>query len=273
MSSIGGWFTVEREIIDKAIFNDKSLLQLYIYLRSQAKFKPIEKLIDNKTVTLQPGQLTLGSRQLASVLVTSPTTAHRMLKKLEKMNEISIYPFKSCSLITLNYWPTETPKSETPSKPVISSDLCVFFTDNETQMKHKRNADETQMKPPIESNKDKKIKENIYSDFEKEFEEWWSKYPNKKGKGDAISKWVALRKNGTTVEQLTKALDNYIAEIKRKGTDKDYIKYGSTFLGKKKGWEDYVNVEPEPEPYKPPIDPDMQDLIEQARRDGFFDDR
>jgi len=156
VTAIGGWFRVERDIIDKAVFEDKSLLQIYIYLRSQAKYMSTEKLIDNKKVTLQPGQLTLGSRQLGSALGVSPATAYRLLKKLEKLNEITIHPYKSCSLITMNYWPTETSKSETPSKPVIPTDSGDISPEDETQMKRKRNADETQMKTPIESKKDKK---------------------------------------------------------------------------------------------------------------------
>lgn len=89
---------------------------------------------------------------------------------------------------------------------------------------------------------------HIYEQFTKEFDQWWDKYPNKKGKGEARDRWVSLRKKGVTVEQLNVALDNYLAEIKRRGTDKDYIKYGSTFLGKKKGWEDYINVEQKQSP-------------------------
>jgi len=228
---------VEHEIIDKAIFEDKSLLQVYIYLRSQAKYKPTEKLIDNKTVILQPGQLTLGSRQLASIIGTSPTTAHRLLKKLEKLGEITVTPFKSCSLITLNYWPTEKQKSETPSNPTATSDTAEILPVDETQTKHKRNTNKTQMKTPIDSNNvEGKKKENIYSPVIAYLNQkaGTSYKPTTKKNKELIDARV---NEGATLEDFKTVIDKKTTEWK--GTEYEQYLRPVTLFGTK--FEGYLN--------------------------------
>lgn len=210
-----GWFKTERDIIDKAIFNDKSLLQLYIYLRSQAKWKPTERIIDGQKAIIQPGQLTVGSRELASILGTSPTTAYRMLKKLEKLGEIEIKTFKSCSLITLIFWPEENEKdtkSETPPRPEKSTDKGQFRNTDETQMKREWNTDETQMKTPIEINKDRNLyKEYIYTIFQ----HWNSKkIIVHRELTDSLKGHINARLKHYSVNEILEAIDNYDTILK-----------------------------------------------------------
>ena len=227
-----GWFSVERNIIDKAIFQDKSLLQLYVYLRSQAKWKPVERLIDGKKVIIQPGELTTGSRELAGILGVSPSTAYRLLKKLEKLGDITIKKHHSCSQIRLAYWPTEVPKSETPTNPDISRGAVKKLPFCETQMKHEWNANETQMKTPIERYKYKK------NNYTCEFESFWFEYPRKKEKAKAFKVWNARLREGHTADEMITAAKNYATECV--GRDEKYIKHGSTFIGPDKPFLEYI---------------------------------
>ena len=80
-------------------------------------------------------------------------------------------------------------------------------------------------------------------------------FPNKKGKS-AVSKKAMreLAEAGETV--VIAAVENYKAEIQRKGTEEKYILHGSTFFNGR--WRDYV-VEDKPE----------EPMTQQQRRKSF----
>lgn len=75
-------------------------------------------------------------------------------------------------------------------------------------------------------------------DWLSEFEEWWSGYPKKRGRQAAEKSWRSLRKRRVTVEELTVARDRYVAEVRAKGTDLEFVKHGSTFLAG--AWLDFA---------------------------------
>ena len=77
------------------------------------------------------------------------------------------------------------------------------------------------------------------------FDRAWELFPNKKGKS-AVSKKAMreLAEAGETV--VIAAIENYKAEIQRKGTEEKYILHGSTFFNGR--WRDYAVDETETEP-------------------------
>ena len=76
----------------------------------------------------------------------------------------------------------------------------------------------------------------------KAFEELWSRYPRKKGKERARGHFKAQVKTEEDLLKINKALDNYIAEIKRMGVEEEHIKHGSTWFNH--NWEDDVTYKP-----------------------------
>ena len=103
------------------------------------------------------------------------------------------------------------------------------------------------VKPIPDSNPDDKpnSKPDIInnSDLEIEFEELWSKYPNKKDKTKALKYYKDARKKGTTKEEVSLGIDNYNKEISIKKTEKKYIKHGSTWFYNK-CWQDEYDFTP-----------------------------
>jgi hypothetical protein len=83
----------------------------------------------------------------------------------------------------------------------------------------------------------KKEKKEIATDVG--FEEFWKKYPRKVGKKDALEKWNARLAEGVTVEELMNALNNYNRQITENHTEEKYIKHPSTFLSKKRYFDDF----------------------------------
>lgn len=93
------------------------------------------------------------------------------------------------------------------------------------------------------SNNNISDKSDIDSDLEKRFDNLWKIYPNKKGKPRAFAAYKKAIKTGTTDELIKAGIENYLAEIKAKNTQKSFIKHGSTWFNGK-GWEDDYDLSP-----------------------------
>jgi hypothetical protein len=83
---------------------------------------------------------------------------------------------------------------------------------------------------------------------ETEFEEFWATYKRHGGKTPSLKCWLKLRQKGVSHEDLKNAAANYIRECENVGR---FVKDGSTFLGPKEYWKDYVTA-PDPPPYADP---------------------
>lgn len=72
------------------------------------------------------------------------------------------------------------------------------------------------------------------------FEEFWSVYPKKVGKGDAYKKYKARLNDGWSPQELKTAAQNYVAKCERERTDKKYIKHPNTFLSETTPFVDFL---------------------------------
>ncbi|QHM53350.1 helix-turn-helix domain-containing protein [Pediococcus acidilactici] len=82
-----------------------------------------------------------------------------------------------------------------------------------------------------------------------QFESLWTLYPNKKGKETAWKSYSSSIKAGVTDDDIRQGINNYLAEIKAKGTPKRYIKHGGTWF-RQKGWEDEYDTTPDTAPIR-----------------------
>ncbi|KAF0362556.1 helix-turn-helix domain-containing protein [Pediococcus acidilactici] len=84
------------------------------------------------------------------------------------------------------------------------------------------------------------------------FESLWTLYPNKKGKETAWKSYSSSIKAGVTDDDIRQGINNYLAEIKAKGTPKRYIKHGGTWF-RQKGWEDEYDKTPDTTSRRRPV--------------------
>ena len=73
-----------------------------------------------------------------------------------------------------------------------------------------------------------------------DFERVWDVYPRKIGKSSAYAKYCARLKDGWTKEQLLEATLGYAAQVRRLGTEKEYIKHAQTFFGPNTPFTDFL---------------------------------
>ncbi|UED72115.1 phage replisome organizer N-terminal domain-containing protein [Brevibacillus sp. HD3.3A] len=108
----------------------------------------------------------------------------------------------------------------------------------------------------IEKDKNKKIT----SGYTPEFESFWSVYPKKISKKEAVKKWSTRLKEKVEPETLIQAATNYAIECKKRGTSPEFIMHPSTFLGPNEKYADYISP-PEPPTPQPPKKPDGDDFL------------
>ena len=99
------------------------------------------------------------------------------------------------------------------------------------------------------------------STLESDFEKLWKLYPKKIGKKPALAAYkraMSRKKNPATNRQIQDGIVAYRQLIKSKGTEKRFVKDGSTFFNQE-AWNDYLEVvkeeREEQEARKPKFDP------------------
>jgi hypothetical protein len=82
-------------------------------------------------------------------------------------------------------------------------------------------------------------------EYSKEFLDFWEQYPRKNNKHLAYAKYKELTEEcNVPHEQIIQASKNYTKACQEKGTGIKYIMHGSTFLGPRDRWRDYLELDP-----------------------------
>jgi hypothetical protein len=133
-----------------------------------------------------------------------------------------------------------------PTKPDFSgrkrTQKSVTDTEN-TQSKGKETAPSTGALPlETKPTGRKKAAGKATDEYSADFEAWWTVYPRKDEKRVAYGHYQQRIKEGVTADILLAAAKNYATYCKTNGKEKEFIKMASTFLSKKRRFEDWVNM-------------------------------
>lgn len=110
------------------------------------------------------------------------------------------------------------------------------------QMYNKRTPEiEIEIEKELDIDKNIDAKEKQKNSISNDFEEIWSLYPKKSGKDVAKKKYINAIKEGVSNNLIKNKIEEYKKQIKNSGTDKKYIKNGSTWFNQK-GWEDEYDI-------------------------------
>lgn len=211
-----GWIKLHRKLIDNPIMQKPELLQLFIYCLLKANHETQRIIFNGQEIEIKSGQFITGRNAMAKDLKQNPKSTYNRLQILKNIEILDIKTNNKFSLVTVRNYE--------------------LYQSQETKKDSKKDNQRTTRGQPEDTNKnDKNDKNNIYGDF---FEKCWALYPNKKGKG-SISK-TKIKKLYDTVgeEQFIRCIERYKKETT--GTDKQYIKHGSTFFNS--GYVDYLDA-------------------------------
>lgn len=96
------------------------------------------------------------------------------------------------------------------------------------------------------NNQERNIKENFKENIKERFNEFWSLYPKKVKKEDALKRYKTHIKTQKEHEKVISGLKSYLKEIETSNTQKQYILHPSTFLNQKKYLDEFEEEEIKP---------------------------
>lgn len=76
--------------------------------------------------------------------------------------------------------------------------------------------------------------------YSTDFEDFWTVYPRKVGKGEAYKKYLARLNDGWSPEQLLQSAKKYRTQIVNERTEEKYVKHAKTFLSENTPFADYL---------------------------------
>jgi hypothetical protein len=185
---MSGWIKIHRDINQHWIWQDNNYLKWWLDILLEVNHTEADVLIKGTVLKCGRGEKLYSLDTWANRWNTNKSKVNRFLKMLEKQNMILL-------------------KSETHTtrlKVCKYDDYQDKDSKSETQMKRKRNANETQVKP-IQERKEREEGKEVYIDddfvfydaevLEFSFDEFWNLYPNKTNKKSAKAKFDKLTKS------------------------------------------------------------------------------
>lgn len=232
-----------RTLKNRVVTKDAHHLAIWVWLLMKACKFPTEVDFGGDVITLKPGQYTTGRKEIAEALSVNESKVYRVLKRFESEHLIEQRTDRQCTLITIVQWD----KYQEDEQPT------------EQQVNNERTTNEQRVNTNKESKERKKVN-NIVQETEKEFDLLWNMYPKKSGRKDALRHYKAAKKQGVTFAEVRDGIIAYKNYIEKTGTEKQFIKMGSTFFCQRSWEDDYevparkpkpsVPAQPEPPKYR-----------------------
>lgn len=244
-----GWIKLHRKVCNSFVWTNSDQLKLWLLILMKASHDDHRFLFNGKQVDVSSGQLVTGRDALAFEFNDGVSRDHRVVartlwrwvKQFEKEQMLSIKSTAQYSVITvINYGLYQ----ESDHQVSIDCPSTVHQVSTYKNVKNEEN-----------------INTRANSTLESDFEKLWKLYPKKIGKKPALAAYkrsMTRKKNPATNRQIQDGIVAYRQLINSKGTEKRFVKDGSTFFNQE-SWNDYLEVvkeeRDEQEARKPKFDP------------------
>lgn len=205
MSEAKGYIKLYRQTLENpVVMKDADHIAIWIYLLLNATHKGYSILFNGKRTDLLPGQLITGRRSIAQILKISDSKVQRVLKLFEIEHQIEQQTTTKNRLISVINWN--------------------LYQSSEPQNDHGRTTTEHKQ----ECKNDKKQITSVF------FDRFWSVYPKKEGKQEALKAFEKLNPSPELLEQILKALE-------KQKTDREFKKARGEFVPAWKNAQGWLN--------------------------------
>lgn len=221
-----GYIKIYRTMFEHFLWDEKpfSKAQAWIDLLQLANIKDSRALIKGKVVTVKRGQLFRAANTLADRWGWNRKKVLNFLKLLESEKMVTTEGTPAGTLITIEKYAKYNAlgtESDTPDGTTSGQPRDNLGTSNKKNNKNKNN--------------------KYTPSLEQEFDLLWNMYPKKSGRKDALRHYKAAKKQGVTFAEVRDGIMAYKNYIEKTGTEKQFIKMGSTFFCQR-SWEDDYEV-------------------------------
>lgn len=201
-----GVFTVHRGIFDHPLFEGEaySRRDAWLWLVGNAVWKPTKARIAGKIVQLERGQLAYSERFMAKAWGWSKSKVHRFLGRLKTEAMIELKTDHETNHITIcnydNYQFSRTAdrtESEPASGPGADQERTKEEEGNKERIDNVRSLADAAVNPKLRKRT---------SGGDPSFIEFYSAYPRRQSKQDAIKAYAQVRKSGVEHEAIMRGL-------------------------------------------------------------------
>lgn len=205
-----GWIKLNRKLLQSPCFQNRELLQLWIWLLLSVNHEEGKAMIGNQIIKVSSGQTLTGRNKIAEATGLNSSKVERLLKVLEIEQQIEQQTFTKYRIITVTNW----------------NKYQIVEQQSEQQVNNKRTASEHK-----QEGKEGKEKPSCA------FDEFWKAYPKKKNKGQAEKAWSKIKQPSEILQQILEALKWQKASQDWTKENGQFIPHPATYLNGR-AWED-----------------------------------
>lgn len=223
-----GYIKLWRKIQDNPLWKErrkfsKAEAWIDIIMEAQHSPEPDQVLIGNTMIICNRGECIKSLETWSKRWGWTKSATRRFLSLLKNMGNID----------------TESVTVTTRIKVINYDTYCPLRNANETQVKRKRNASETQAAPDKNVNNVKNDNNNTNGDF---FGHFWRSYPKKVGKQSALKAFKKIKNPSKLLPEILNAIENQKNSDQWKTENGRYIPNPATWLNRGQ-WEDETTVQ------------------------------
>lgn len=99
-----GYICLHRKILDSSVFQDETLLKIWIWCLCKASYKDRDIIVGNTPVKIRQGQFVYGKKKAAAELKIPETTVYRKMKLLQELSMIVLKVDRKWTVVTVENW-------------------------------------------------------------------------------------------------------------------------------------------------------------------------
>jgi len=245
-AAMNGWIKLHRKLLDNPICRQPKKCHLWTILLMLANHETKTKHWGGDVLTIKPGQVLTGRKELASVSGLDESFIQRTLAELERENMIEQQTYAKFRIITIvswqNYQSTEQQngctqneqqnarENEQQENPTEQAENGILGH----SIKPCEQVNEQQNDTKVNTPKEVKNKETQYTPV---FESFWKLYPKKSKKLDAFKAFRKLKPTSELLNTMIKAVNHQKLTAQWQKDGGQYIPNLAAWLNGKR-WED-----------------------------------
>jgi len=143
-----GWVKLHRKLLDSPVFKNYKTMQVFMFCLLKATHEDYEEIVGDQFVKLSPGQLVTGRKAIAAATKLSEQNTRTALKKLEKLEILTINPQSKYSIISITNWDEYQETNQQPTNSQPTSNQQVTTNKNTKNTKNNKNTETKRFTPP-----------------------------------------------------------------------------------------------------------------------------
>ena len=217
-----GYIKLYRSLMDWEWYQDGNALRVFLHLLLDANHKQNRW----RGIEVMPGQTITSYEAISSKTGISVQSVRTSIKRLKSTGEITSRSTNKYTLISIENWAS------------YQNDDCNLTSKSTSNLTFNQQATNKQLTTNKNDKNDKNEQKGIYAQM---FDEFYTVYPKKLGKQNALKVWEKLKLDDSLFQEIMTALAKQKKSEQWKKDNGKYIPYPATWLNGRR-WEDEIET-------------------------------